>query len=185
MNSLPHLPVGLAIVALLAAGCATSDAQLPMLNPIGPLSGMPFRLAKSETPGQLQVYTFALSVNDGDIIYNPNTPYDVFDADGKFVVHVRNSINVTDQVAEYVSLRGGLYFVRARGAATGTVIIPVLIMPEQLTFANIQQLGRPRYFVDSTNDWVFLPGGWPVGRKAVFQEGATPTQLTAPPALGK
>ncbi|HAB16358.1 MAG TPA: hypothetical protein DCE44_07895 [Verrucomicrobiales bacterium] len=148
------------------------------------MSGMPFRQAKTAIPGQLQVFTLALTFNDGGIRYSPNTPYDVFDADGRFVIHVRNATMKSDQVAEIVSLPGGLYFVRAQAPAIGVVEIPALVMPEQLTFINVQQLGRPRYQTDRVGDWVTLPNGWPVGRKANFESGAKPAQLASPPKLG-
>lgn len=167
-------------------GCASSKGPLPVLDPVGPISGMPFRPSKTSIPGQIQVYTLALRYNDGGVIYNPNTPYDLFDANGKFIVHVRNATSLSDQVAEVVSVRGGLYFIRAQGPALGPVVIPVLVMPEQMTFVNIQQLGRPAYLKDANADWVRLPGGWPVGRRAAFQEGVPrPEQLSTPPSLAR
>jgi hypothetical protein len=176
------------LVALLGtlglAGCASSGLKVVLLDPVGPLSGMSFRQSKTAIPGQLQVYTLTTIFNDGGITYYPNTPYDVFDADGRFVVHVRNAVMKSDQVAEMVSLRSGLYFVRAQAPAVGVVQIPALIMPEQLTYINVQQSGRPRYLTDPISEWVTLRNGWPVGRKAKFETGAMPPQIASPPVLG-
>lgn len=165
------------------AGCASSAPRSTLLDPVGPISGMPFRETKTAIPGQLQVFTLATTFNDGGIEYTPNTPYDVFDADGRFVLHVRNATTRSDQVASLVSLPGGLYFVRAQAPAFGVLQIPALVMPEQLTFINVQQMGVPRYMTDRREDWVTLPNGWPVGRRAAFQTNAAPPQLSSPPML--
>ncbi len=160
------------LVSSLSVGisfAAGSDAQVT--SPVGPA---PTAQAKPGTDGSLQVYSarqkhdpsylwdiFVGGVND-DAQYDPaHTDYTICTPEGKVVEKVRNAHDPNDATPALVSLTPGTYLVKAEDRDYGSVSVPVVIKPGELTQVNLER-GKKLAFDQSSKRELVLLHGWRV-----------------------
>ena len=149
-----------------------SCASRPItLAPVGP---NPFASRASSTgTGYLQVFSRLFLQNDdqnqsasgGDPSWYQHTDYNLYDAKGKLVKHVGNTVGHYSTSPRLVSLRPGSYTLRAQAKEWLSVKVPVIIEPGRTTKVHLDDNwgppeGTPKTVVVTT------PGGYPVGWSA-------------------
>jgi hypothetical protein len=143
--------------------CAGSGRPL-VLGPVGPENSTHF---ETISVGYLKVYTATEDHNDGDVHYFPHTGYTVYSEDGKTVVQkVVNAISIHDEDPSLVQLPVGKYVVLAEAEHCGMVKIAAIIQRGQLTKIDLEYDWKLRAPPGNAADWVRLPNGQIVGRRA-------------------
>lgn len=151
-------------LALWLGGCASPPGLT--LDPVGPMSGSPLPEKPSSGEGLLQVYSQRRQVDDAGVPYEHFTPYVIYTHDDRKVQAVPNRIGSMDQKPMTVPLPEGRYFVYAHAEGFGRVRVPIAIRARQLTQVYLTYEGlRDRPSLPDT-EWVRLPGGPIVGRRA-------------------
>ena len=114
----------------------------------------------------LIVYTDKEAINDGGILYYPNTPYRITTPAGQKVKSVRNRVGNTDQTPATVLLEEGHYHVQAIAEGKGWVTVSVWIAPNRLTVVNLEYKGLAEAEALPEAERVRLPDGRVIGRRA-------------------
>jgi hypothetical protein len=141
------------------------------LAPVGPnpLVGR----SVSDGTGQLQVFSSLAEQNDdqnqgstgGDPVWYQHTDYQVYDANGKLVKRVDNTIGHYSTSPRVVALRPGNYTVRAEASDWSSVNIPVVIERDRTTRVHLDDNWEPPPGTPKT-EVVSAPNGSPVGWRA-------------------
>lgn len=153
-----------AVLLLLAGGCSGTQPEL-QLDPVGPLTGAPGKLA-GQGEGYLKVYTSTAQVNDGGVLSLKHSPYVVYGEDGAKVRSVANSVGPNDQKPMTVGLPPGNYVVHASAEGYGRVKVPVTVAASRLTEVHLEFTDLPEKAKLAPTDRVLLPDGRVVGRRA-------------------
>jgi hypothetical protein len=139
--SVSHLKIAVAIV-LLVLFCGSLATA-----PAGDMDSLFIGLVHPGTrddgtgraEGYLLVYSATDEFNDGDRVYNVNSSYQIYTADGKLFKSVENHMSRSDEIPELVSLAAGFYVVEARSADNGYVRVPVMIKPSRRTVVDVDR----------------------------------------------
>jgi hypothetical protein len=149
----------------LLASCASQPITLA---PVGP---NPFAACASIGTGHLQVFSCLAERSDNqnqgsnDPVWYQHTDYNVYDAGGKLVKHVNNTVGHYSTSPRLVSLRPGKYTVRARSTEWLSVNVPVVIERGRTTKVHLDENWKPPAGTKE-NEIVSAPGGYPVGWRA-------------------
>lgn len=160
----------LIVLGVLAVGCsAHPPIQLPAIGPTGPAAAAA-PASEGDEPamtGTLVVYSEELPVSKhrSAPVYT-HTGYVIFRANGQLLTKVDNHNASVESEPEEVTLKAGLYQVRARAAKAGTVVVPVLISPGQRTEVFLDSEGMPAAQARALADPVKLADGRVVGARA-------------------
>jgi len=157
----------LGVIPLLAS-CASPPIALAPVGP-GPLAG---RFPSNRT-GRLQVFSSLAEQSDdqnqggsgASPIWYQHTDYNVYDARGKLVKHVDNTVGHYSTSPRLVSLRPGNYTVRARDEEWLSVNVPVVIERGRTTKVHLDENWEPPAGTQKTQV-VSAPDGNPVGWRA-------------------
>jgi len=103
--------------------------------------------------------------NGGNPIWYQHTDYSVYDAEGKRVEHVDNSMGHYSTSPRLVSLPPGNYTVRARGKQWLSINVPVVIKAHRTTKVHLDDNWEPPAGTPKT-EVVTGPGGYPAGWSA-------------------
>lgn len=163
---------GLGLAAMLLTGCASRPRTALTLDPVGPLTGAAVG-AFSRPTGYLEVHTETEPYNDGGFVYYRQTPYSVYDSEGRRAKSVVNRVGMTDQRPMTVPLPAGRYRVYARAEGYGLVEVPVVIVGTRLTEVHLQRSGLKDASGIPESERVVLPDGRIVGRRG---EAAMPSK---------
>jgi len=152
-------------VLLVAAGCSTVPVALAPVGP-NPASG-----ERMTAASELQVFSRLDWESDDqnqageDPVWYQHADYDVYDARGRFVAHVENTIGHYEPTPRRVALPPGHYLVRAPAKDYLRVEVPVTIEPGRLTRVHLDDKWQ---FPPETvkTELVCAPNGEPVGWKA-------------------
>ena len=154
------------VTCVVLAGCASTNDQL-VLDPIGPAPGS---TPAPGTQGELAVFTAFDPLPD--LNRSPYrrrfTDYRIFSADGEHLVQVVNNNRETLlNSPPVINLSSGVYRVRARANGYGTITVPVVIQPGQLTTVHLEgSVWWPRSSTIFTSNPVRLPKGEIAGWRA-------------------
>lgn len=155
----------LGVIPLLAS-CASRPITLA---PVGP-SPLAVRSSSIGT-GHLQVFSGLAEESDDqnqgseDPVWYQHTDYKVYDAKGKPVEQVDNTVGHYSTSPRLVSLRPGHYTVRAQSTEGLLVSIPVVIERDRTTKVHLD--GNWKLPADTPKtEIVSAPGGYPVGWRA-------------------
>jgi hypothetical protein len=148
-----------------------SCAQPLTLGPVGP--GPSAGRSSSSRTGYLQVFSSLAEESDdqnqggsgGNPVWFQHTDYNIYDAKGKRVKHVDNTVGHYSTSPRLVSLKPGTYTVKARAEDWLSVKIPVLIEPGRTTKVHLDDNWRPPAGTPKA-EVVTSPGGHPVGWSA-------------------
>ncbi len=165
-----------------------SDAQIT--STVGPA---PTAQAKPGTEGSLQVYSarqkhdpsylwdiFVGGVND-NAQYDPaHTDYTICTPEGKPVQKVRNAHDPNDATPALVSLAPGTYVVKAEDRDYGSVSVPVVIKPGELTQVNLERGSKLPINQSNEREVVLLHGWRVVGWRANAVPSGHSTLATHP-----
>jgi hypothetical protein len=150
----------------LLASCASHPVALA---PVGP---GPF--ADSSTfagTGRLEVFSRLAEESDNqnqaskDPVWYQHTDYSLYDARGKLVKHVDNTVGHYGKAPRLVSLPAGNYTVKARASDGLLVEIPVVIERDRTTKVHLDEQWKLPPGTPDT-EIVCAPGGYPVGWRA-------------------
>ncbi len=156
----------LGVIPLLA-----SCAQPITLAPVGP---NPFAGRSSSLgTGYVQVFSRLSSQSDdqnqgrsgGNPSWYQHTDYNVYDAMGKLVKHVGNTVGHYSTSPRLVSLRPGSYTLRAQAKEWLSVNAPVVIEPDRTTKVHLDENWEPPAGTPKA-EVVTAPGGYPAGWSA-------------------
>jgi hypothetical protein len=156
----------LSVIPLLA-----SCAQPITVAPVGP---SPFAgRSSSFGTGYLQVFSRLAEQSDdqnqggsgGNPSWHQHTDYNVYDAKGKLVKHVGNTVGHYSTSPRLVCLRPGSYTLRAQAKEWLSVKVPVVIEPDRTTKVHLDDNWGPPIGTPKT-EVVTTPGGYPVGWSA-------------------
>jgi hypothetical protein len=160
------------IFALLGAvPLAVSCASTPLvLAPVGP---NPSASRSPTQAGGLQVFSELVERNDdqnqagtgGSPSWYQHTDYDLYDAQGKLLKRVNNSLGHYETQPRVVWLPPGAYSIRARAKAVLSVAVPVEIQPGRTTRVHLDEQWQPPTGT-LNNEVVSGPDGAPVGWRA-------------------
>jgi hypothetical protein len=155
----------LGIIPLLES-CASHPITLA---PVGP---NPYAGGTSDVgTGQLQVFSSLAEQSDNqnqgskDAVWYQHTDYNVYDARGKLVKHVDNTVGHYEKAPRLVSLPAGQYIVSAQSRDALSVKIPVVIERGRTTKVHLDENWRLPPSTPNT-EVVSAPGGYPVGWRA-------------------
>ena len=124
--------------------------------------------------GTLVVYSEELPVSKHrSAPFYPHTGYVILRANGQVLQKVDNHNASVENMPEEVTLKAGLYQVRARAANAGTVLVPVVIAPGRRTDVYLDAEGMPSQQAQGLHDPVRLGDGRVVGARAV-ETSSTP-----------
>lgn len=153
------------------SGCAASRPVIA-LDPIGPSAGRSASVGSGD--GYLEVFTATELRDSGGIAYWTHTSYAVYGTNGIKVRGVLNRIGDLDQKATVVDLPAGEYFVYAQSARFGRLKVPIVIATGRLTSVYLAEHGMPRLSDVPDGEYVRLPDGHIVGRRAAMRNPAAP-----------
>lgn len=148
-------------VTLLLGSCVS---QTITLAPVGP---SPFA-GRSSAVGTayLQVFSDLEGITESE---NPSfyqhTDYNVYDAGGKLVKHVGNTVGHYSTSPRLVPLRPGNYTVRARAKGWLLVNVPVVVERDRTTKVHLDENWKPPAGTPKTQV-VSTLGGYPAGWRA-------------------
>jgi hypothetical protein len=154
----------LCVLPLLAA-CAS---QPIVLAPVGP---NPFASSLASTgTGYLRVFSEPEAVSEGfdegaNPTYYQHSDYNIYDAQGKLVAHVGNTIGHYEAAPRVVTLPPGNYTVKARARDYLVVKVPVAIKSQQITNVHLDGRWQPAPGT-AKKELVTEPSGVPVGWRA-------------------
>ena len=155
----------LGVIPLLAS-CASQPITLA---PVGP---SPFAGGSSSIgTGHLLVFSSLAEQSDDqdqgstDPVWYQHTDYNVYDAGGKLVKHVDNTLGHYATSPRLVFLRPGNYTVRARATEGLSVNVPVVIEGGRTTKIHLDENWKPPAGTQKT-EVVSAPGGYPAGWRA-------------------
>ncbi len=151
---------------LILAGCSSVPI---VLEPVGPSSS---GVASSTRDGELQVCTETEEYNDGDVIRNQHTDYQICTPEGKRFKRVWNALPGGDEFPAEVTLPPGNYFVKAQADFYGPVTVPVVIKTNQVTQVVLQPGWKPEGHFDEA-DLVRFPKGYFVGWQVDLPDKST------------
>jgi hypothetical protein len=154
----------LGVIPLLAS-CASPPIALAPVGP-GPFAGR----SSSIGTGRLQVFSSLAEECDdqnqggsgASPIWYQHTDYNVYDAGGKLVKHVHNTVGHYSTSPRLISLRPGNYTVRARDKEWLSVNVPVVIERGRTTKIHLDENWEPPAGTRKT-EIVSAPDGNPVG----------------------
>jgi len=156
-----------AVAALLLAGCSTAPV---VLNSVGPA---PVHSVAYRPQGGLRVYSAVETREIGEnTFYYPHTGYSLYTASGKLWKYIPNHISDEDECPALVTVPAGHYTVKALanfdvwGTVATTVLVPVVIQEDKLTELHLESDWKAPANI-STNAFVYLPGGKPVGWRSL------------------
>jgi hypothetical protein len=157
----------LGVIPLLAS-CASPPIALAPVGP-GPFAD---RSAAAGT-GRLQVFSSLAEQSDdqnqggsgASPIWYQHTDYNVYDAGGKLVKHVFNTVGHYSTAPRLVSLPPGNYAVRARDKEWLSVSVPVVIERGRTTKVHLDENWQPPPGTQKAQ-LVSAPDGNPVGWRA-------------------
>jgi hypothetical protein len=165
------------IVGGLSLNAALADnAVSPSVPPVGPA---PMSSVSITGDGSLQVFSarakhdpgylwdiFVGGVND-DAQFDPaHSDYTIYGTDGKVVRKVRNAREPNDAKPTVVALAPGSYLVKADDRDYGSVTVPIVIQPGELTTVNLERGKNPVINAANKGDLVLLHGYRVVGWRA-------------------
>lgn len=162
----------MAILAIVVGALLAACASRPItLGPVEPGSH-PVESTISGT-GRLQVFSRLAEQTDdqnqgdngGDPPWYQHTDYNVYDAGGKRVKHVDNTVGHYSTSPRIISLRPGKYTVIAPARDWLSVRIPVIIERNKTTQVHLDDNWRPPPATPKT-ELVSMPNGTPVGWRA-------------------
>ena len=155
-----------ASVILFMVSCASHPITLAPVGP-NPVAGG----SASASAGQLQVFSSLDEESDNqnqgskDPVWYQHTDYNVYDARGKLVKHVDNTIGHYATTPRLVTLAAGHYIVRAQANDELSVNIPVVIERGRTTKVHLDENWRLPPSTPKT-EIVCDPSGYPVGWRA-------------------
>lgn len=150
----------------------TSCASQPIaLAPVGPHPVSWSHIQPVAGTGQLQVFTETDEYEyDHDVPYFPHRDYQIYTEDGQRLRRVWNAQDHEDEMPAVVDLPAGRYLVKADAEFYGTVSVPVVIRPNQLTKVILQPGWKPGNAV-AASDLVQMPNnGYFIGWRADILE---------------
>jgi hypothetical protein len=161
-----HTALFLFGISLLAGSCASHPVTLASVGP-NPSAGR----SVSVSTGQLQVFSSLSEESDNqnqgskDPVWYQHTDYNVYDARGKLVQHVDNTVGHYATAPRLVSLPAGDYIVRAQANDEVAVNVPVVVERGRTTRVHLDANWKlppstPR------SEIVCAPSGYPVGWRA-------------------
>jgi hypothetical protein len=152
-------------VVLLAAGCSTTPVALA---PVGP---NPARSQRMTATGELQVFSALEEESDNqnqgstDPVWYQHADYSVYDAHGKPIARVDNTVGHYQQSPRRLALPPGQYLVRAPAKDYPQVEVPVTIQRGRLTRVHLDDKWQLPPATPKT-ELVSTPRDEPVGWKA-------------------
>ena len=152
-------------LVLVAAGCSTAPVALA---PVGP---NPARSPRMTATGELQVFSRLEEKSDNqnqgstDPAWYQHADYAVYDAHGKLVARVVNTIGHYEQSPRRTALPPGQYLVRAPAKDYLQVELPVTIERGRITRVHLDDEWQLPPAIPQT-ELVSTLGGEPVGWKA-------------------
>ncbi|MGA2659257.1 MAG: hypothetical protein ABSH34_17275 [Verrucomicrobiota bacterium] len=157
----------LGVIPMLAS-CASPPVALAPVGP-GPLADR----SPGIGTGRLQVFSSLAEQNDdqnqggsgASPIWYQDTDYNIYDASGKLVEHVDNTVGHYSTSPRLVSLPPGKYTVRARDKEWLSVNVPVVIERGRTTKVHLDDNWQPPPNTPKT-EVVSAPDGNPVGWRA-------------------
>lgn len=157
----------LGIVPMLVS-CASPPITLAPVGP-NPFAGRP----SSTRAGYLQVFSRLSLQNDdqnqggsgGDPSWYQHTDYNLYDAKGKLVKRVGNTVGHYSTSPRVVALRPGNYTLRAQAKEWLSVKVPVVIEPGRTTKVHLDENWEPPAGTPKA-EVVSAPGGYPAGWSA-------------------
>lgn len=155
----------LGIIPILVS-CASPPITLAPVGP-NPSAGR----ASWMGTGYLQVFSRLSLQNDdqnqggSDPSWYQHTDYNLYDAKGKLVKHVGNTVGHYSTSPRLVSLRPGSYILRAQAKEWLSVKAPVVIEPGRTTKVHLDENWEPPAGTPKTKV-VSAPGGYPAGWSA-------------------
>ncbi len=136
------------------------------LAPVGPHPTPWSHIQPAVGRGELQVFTETDEYEfDHDVPYFPHRDYQIYTQDGQRLRRVWNSQDHEDEMPAIVNLPAGRYMIKADAEFYGTVSVPVVIRPNQLTKVILQPGWNPGNAV-ATSDLVEMPNGYFIGWRA-------------------
>jgi len=155
----------LGVIPLLAS-CASHPITLAPVGP-NPAAGLSSWIGT----GHLQVFSSLEEESDDqnqastDPAWYQHTDYRVYDARGKLVEYVDNTVGHYSTAPRLVTLRPGNYTVKAQASEGRLVDIPVVILRDRTTKVHLDEKWRLPPGTPKT-EIVSAPGGYPVGWRA-------------------
>ena len=134
-----HDVLAIAIVAVFT-GCASTPV---VLQPVGPCSAS---REASDPNGHLQVFSVMEAQSEGDDhVWYQHTGYVIYNAEGKRIKHVGNTVGKFDETPATVTLPAGRYMVKAsaEGYRWHSVRVPVLVERGRTTMVHLESGWTP------------------------------------------
>ena len=150
----------------LLASCASHPVALAPVGP-GPSAGG----STAGGSGRLEVFSGLAEESDNqnqgskDPVWYQHTDYTVYDARGKLVEHVDNTVGHYAKAPRLVSLHTGNYRVKARASEGQLVEVPVVIERDRTTLVHLDEQWTLPPDTPKT-EIVCAPDGYPVGWRA-------------------
>jgi hypothetical protein len=166
---IPEIKILCCILLILPwlASCSSPSLVLGTVGP-GPFAPP----ASTIGMGDLQVYSKPEEYYEDEMSYFPHSDYQLYAADGRHLRRVWNHNTHEDETPAVVSLPPGRYVVKAWAEFYGSVNVPVVIKPNELTKVVLQPGWNPVAKADHAQ-LVQTPNGYFVGYQDE-QGGANP-----------
>ena len=156
MKQIPVI-IGIALTSLWA-GCSSTPLAVA---PVGP---NPFGVNNHAQDGQLEVFSAITGRSEGDDpAWFQHTGYSLYDAQGRKVKRVDNTVGYYASRPRVISLPPGKYIVKAEAKDFRAVEVPVTVKAGKTTRVHLDGNWHPANA--SSASVVDLPSGAPVGWK--------------------
>jgi hypothetical protein len=146
--------------------CASHPVTLAAVGP-GPLASG----SVTAGTGRLEVFSGLAEESDNqnqgskDPVWRQHTDYTLYDAQGKLVEHVDNTVGHYARAPRLVSLPAGNYTVKARASGGQWIEIPVVVESDRTTQVHLDKRWTLPSGTSKT-EIVCAPEGYPVGWRA-------------------
>jgi len=160
-RNLSSFTLAAAIAAL--SGCA-SQRPVVVNDTVGPDLAKP-RINLSQGRGQLVVYSALENPNPVSSDFPTHASYDIYDSDGKFILHVDNRTGSFYQTPATVPLAPGKYLVKAPATNHGRVSVSVVIKEGETTTLDLDASHFRQHKPTGAGQWVRLPSGEVIGMR--------------------